>query len=163
MENSKFFVFGEPFELYENGSLIIDLDAKAIELNPGDPNHLRRLERVLKRRLLNEIEPLIGSYAEKLGVTVNRITIKKLRSRWGSCSANGNLNFNLWLVCLPRELIRYIVWHEVAHLKENNHRRGFRELMRSEFENYREMERRLKEYWPVLEKRAFNLGKAPLL
>ena len=66
----------------------------------------------------------------------------------GSCSADGNLSFNLWLICLPIELIRYIAWHEVAHMRENNHCRRFWELVGSEFGNYKEMEKRLSEYWP---------------
>lgn len=141
---------GERFEFRENGSLIVDFDEKTIELDPSSPNHLKRLERVLKRRLLLELEPAVDYYSKKLGVTVNRITIRKQRSRWGSCSADGSLSFNLWLICLPRELIRYVAWHEVAHLREKNHGRAFRELVNIEF-NYREMEKSLKEHWSLVQ------------
>lgn len=158
-------ILGERFEFRENGSLIVDFDEKFIEFDPSSPNHLKRLERILKRRLLNELEPAVQEYSKKLGLNFNRITIKKQRSRWGSCSADGNLNFSLWLICLPRELIRYVAWHEVAHLKEKNHGRAFRELINMEF-NYREMEKRLKEYWSLAQETSFlfDLGKAsPLL
>lgn len=150
---------GEPFEFRENGSLKVDFDGKVIEFDPGNPNHLRRLERILKWKLLQELEPAVEEYSKKLGVEFNRITIKKQRSRWGSCSSSGNLNFNLWLVCLPRELIRYVAWHEVAHMKEKNHRRAFWRLVETEFGNYREMEKRLSRHWPLVQDITFLLAR----
>ncbi len=161
MKSSNLLIFGERFEFRENGSLIVDFDEKVIELDPRNYNHLRRLERILKRRLLLELEPVVQEYCKKLGVGFKRITIRKQRSRWGSCSADGTLNFNLWLISLPRELIRYVAWHEVAHLREKNHGRAFRELIKMEF-NYREMEKRLKEYWFIGKETSFlfDQGKA---
>jgi predicted metal-dependent hydrolase len=138
-------ILGEPFEFRENGALKVDFDGKVIEFDPGNPNHIRRLERVLKRKLLQELEPVVGEYSRKLGVEFNRITIRKQRTRWGSCSSNGNLNFNLWLVCLPRELIRYVAWHELAHMKEKGHGRAFWELVAREFQDYREIKKKLSE------------------
>jgi len=148
-------LLGERFEFRENGSLIVDFDAKVIEFNSSNPDHFRRLERILKRKLLQELEPLVGEYSRKLGVEFNRITIRKQRTRWGSCSSNGNLSFNLLLICLPRELIRYVAWHEIAHIKEKHHGRAFRELVGLEFGNYREMEKRLTEYWSSVQNTNF--------
>jgi predicted metal-dependent hydrolase len=67
------------------------------------------------------------------------------------------LNFNLWSVCLPKELIRYLACHEVAHLREKNHGRGFWDLVGQEFENFREMEKRLFEYWFFVQKHYSDL------
>lgn len=55
----------------------------------------------------------------------NKVTIKHQRSSWGSCSKNGNLNFNLLLASLPIELIDYVIIHELAHLIELNHSKKF--------------------------------------
>ena len=151
---------GEPFEFRENGSLKVDFDEKIIEFDPGNPNHLRRLERILKRKLLQELEPVVGEYSRKLGAKFNKITIRKQRTRWGSCSSNGNLNFNLLLICLPRELIRYVVWHELAHVKEKNHGRAFWELVAREFQNYREIKKKLSEYWLSVQKTTFLLARS---
>ena len=148
-------LLGEPFEFRENGALKVDFGEKIIEFDPSSPNHLGRLERVLKRKLLQELEPVVGEYSRKLGVEFNRITIRKQRTRWGSCSSNRNLSFNLLLICLPRELIRYVAWHEVAHIKEKHHGRAFRELVGLEFGNYREMEKRLAEYWSSVQNTNF--------
>jgi len=152
-------VFGEFFEFRESESLKVDFDARTAEFNPRDKNHARRLERILKRELLAVLEPAVEEYGRKLGVEPRRITIKRLRSRWGSCSSGGNLNFNLWLVCLPREIVRYLACHEVTHLREKNHRRAFWGLVGQEFGNYREMERKLSEYWLFIQEYSCNTTK----
>jgi len=145
LKNSRdFLLLGERFEFRENGSLKVDFDEKVIEFDPSSWNHLMRLERILKRKLLEELEPAVNYYSRKFGVKFKRITIRKPKTRWGSCSPDGNLNFNLQLVYLPPDLIRYVACHEVAHLKENNHGRAFWELVKKEFKNYREIKKRLR-------------------
>ena len=140
-------ILGDFFELRETGRLKVDFDAKVIEYDPSDGKQLRRLGRILKRKLLGELEPAVEEYSRKLGVGFNRITVRKMRSKWASCSSNGNLSFNLRLICLPREIIRYLACHEVAHLKEKKHGDAFWAIMEREFSNYGAMEIKLFEYW----------------
>lgn len=64
-------------------------------------------------------------YAEKENFVYNKITIKNLVSRWGSCSTKGNLNFNCLLMITPDYVIDYIVVHELCHLREMNHSEKF--------------------------------------
>ena len=60
-----------------------------------------------------------------MGVTVSNITMRNQKTRWGSCSSKGNLNFNCLLMLCPEEIRDYVVVHELAHLKELNHSPDF--------------------------------------
>ena len=60
-------------------------------------------------------------YAAQMGVSYGRIAVKEQKTRWGSCSSQGNLNFNWKLILMPEEILDYVVVHELAHLIEMNH------------------------------------------
>ncbi len=76
----------------------------------------------------------------------NKITIRNQKSRWGSCSSKGNLNFNYRIFLLPDELTNYIIIHELCHLKEMNHSKKFWNLVHEQIPNYKEKRRELKKY-----------------
>ena len=75
-----------------------------------------------------------------------RISIKNTSTRWGSCSSKGNLNFNYKLFFLTPELLDYVVIHELCHLKEFNHGKGFWNCVREACSNYKELRATLKKY-----------------
>lgn len=79
----------------------------------------------LAERAMEVIPERVEYYAEIIGVTYGRITIRNQKSRWGSCSGKGNLNFNCLLMLMPPEIIDYVVVHELCHRKELNHSPGF--------------------------------------
>lgn len=83
--------------------------------------------------------------ALRMGVDYGRITIREQKTRWGSCSSKGNLNFNWKLVLLAPELLDYVVVHELAHRREMNHSKNFWKIVEAELPDYRERRRRLKE------------------
>lgn len=70
---------------------------------------------------LHDIPQRVRKYAAIIGVTVGRITIRNQKTRWGSCSSKGNLNFNCLLMLCPEEIRDYVVVHELCHRKELNH------------------------------------------
>jgi len=145
-------VFGKFYRVQENGGVKIDPDDGLIQCDLKDRWQVRRLKAILREKLLSEIEPAAREYSRRFGVRFNRIFIRKQKTKWASCSARGNLSFNFLMVCLPRELIRYIVCHEVLHLKRKRHDGNFWEQMSREFENYGEMEKKLFEYWFLVQK-----------
>lgn len=84
-------------------------------------------------------------FAKRMGVDYGRITIREQKTRWGSCSSKGNLNFNWKLVLLDPEILDYVVVHELAHRREMNHSKNFWKIVEAELPDYRERRRRLKE------------------
>ena len=68
-------------------------------------------------------------YGPRHGIAVGKIAIRNQRSRWGSCSKKGNLNFNYKLVFLTPAQQDYIIVHEICHIKEFNHGKGFWDLV----------------------------------
>lgn len=63
--------------------------------------------------------------ANKKGVLINQIRVKKVKTRWGSCSSKSNINLSLYLMLLPDDLIDYVILHELAHIKHQNHSAAF--------------------------------------
>jgi metal-dependent hydrolase len=84
-------------------------------------------------------------FAARMGVNYGRITIREQKTRWGSCSSAGNLNFNWRLVLMPPEILDYVVVHELAHRKEMNHSSKFWAIVEQEMPDYQERKQRLKE------------------
>ncbi len=82
------------------------------------------------------IPPKVKFYADKIGVTYNKITIRCQHTRWGSCSSKGNLNFNCLLVLMPEEIIDSVVVHELCHRKQMNHSAKFYAEIEKVFPNY---------------------------
>src|SRR5215203_4476032 len=81
-----------------------------------------------------------------MNVRYNKIKIKDNSSRWGSCSSKGNLNFSLYLVAFPMDIIDYVIIHELAHLKEFNHSKKFWEIVMKMDQNYKQKICYLKKY-----------------
>ncbi len=77
--------------------------------------------RALADKALKTIPDRVRRYAALIGVSFGRITIRNQKSKWGSCSAKGNLNFNCLLMLCPPEVLDYVVVHELCHRKEMNH------------------------------------------
>lgn len=95
----------------------------------------------------------VSYYAPLVGVTYNRITIRNQRTRWGSCSSKGNLNFNCLLMLTTPEVIDYVVVHELCHRKEMNHSQRFWNEVAKVLPGYKEQEKWLKTHGPEIMKR----------
>ncbi|PHQ69002.1 MAG: hypothetical protein COB93_09185 [Sneathiella sp.] len=92
----------------------------------GQIEHLpRRVRDWLRKRAKREISSRAGDYADELGQTIKGITVRDQKTRWGSCSSTGQLNFSWRLVLMPEMVMDYIIAHEVAHLRHMNHSAAF--------------------------------------
>ncbi len=110
-------------------------------------NHLSQEEiQELANQALEVILKRVSYFAPLVGVTYGRITIRNQKSRWGSCSSKGNLNFNCLLMLMPPEVLDYVVVHELCHRKEMNHSPQFWAEVRKVMPDYEKQKIWLKEH-----------------
>lgn len=93
-----------------------------------------------------ELEKRVKLFGRQMQVSVNRISIKEQKTRWGSCSSKGNINFNWKLVLMPERIMDYVVVHELAHRKQMNHSKSFWREVEIVLPDYRERKQWLREH-----------------
>ena len=86
----------------------------------------------------------VAYFNQFYGLKINKINVKNHKSRWGSCSRAGNLNFNYKILFLPEKQRDYVIVHELCHLKEFNHSRYFWSLVAETFPQWRAAKKELK-------------------
>ena len=100
----------------------------------------------MARKLIKErIAHFMDHYGARHDISVGRIAIRNQKSRWGSCSKKGNLNFNYKLAFMPPAVRDYVVVHEICHIKEFNHGRGFWALVAETMPDWKEQRKRLRQ------------------
>ena len=114
---------------------------------PGEDAAVRAAIRsTLSAVALSRIRDRLDYYAPRLGVRPGRVAIRDQKSRWGSCSRKGNLNFNWKLVMAPPAVLDYVVIHELCHLIEFNHSPRFWSLVEGQMPEYEVWKKWLKEH-----------------
>ena len=106
------------------------------------------------RALKLQSKQLLGRRLEQLALahnfTYKSLSIKRMKSRWGSCDQHGNIVLNLFLVQLPWEFIDYVILHELTHTKALHHGPDFWQLLESHLPDARDQRRKMKIYRPSL-------------
>ena len=111
---------------------------------PGETTLNAEDIRELTKRAKEYIPGRVRYYAGIIGVSYGRITIRKQKTLWGSCSAKGNLNFNCLLMMTPEDVIDYVVVHELCHRKQMNHSKAFWNEVGRVLPDYNERRKKLK-------------------
>ena len=103
----------------------VRVEGDALHLGGPEETVGRRIERWLKAEALDLMAHESHEIAERAGLRVGRVGVGDPRSRWGSCSSTARLSFSWRLIFAPREVMEYVVAHEVAHLRHMNHSPAF--------------------------------------
>ena len=127
-------------------------DEPIIAVSGEAPHVARRVKEFLEREARSDLVAAVKPYTEALGLDAKRITVRDTKSRWGSCSASGCLNFSWRLILAPPFVLDYLAAHEVAHLKEMNHSRRYWATLRKLCPHTDEAERWLKRHGTELHK-----------
>ena len=120
---------------------------KTKERLEAEPTEKLTREKViaLAEEALKVIPERVEYFAKVIGVTYGKITIRNQKTRWGSCSSKGNLNFNCLLMLAPPEVLDYVVVHELCHRKQMNHSKAFWSEVEKVLPDYKEARKWLKE------------------
>lgn len=114
------------------------------------PEHVFPKPEEINAAQLNRIKAKFAErtayYAGLINVTYNGITVRNQKTRWGSCSSKGNLNFNYRLYYMPAELMDYVIIHELCHRKYMNHSKEFWDEVSRYCPDYAAKRRKLKDY-----------------
>ncbi len=107
-----------------------------------------RLVKILQMQAEQLLVPRVRQLAKTGDFDVNRIDVRKLRSRWGSCTNEKNMTLNLFLIQLPWQLIDYVIYHELAHTVHMNHGSQFWLLVERHVPNYKLIRKQMTSYSP---------------
>ena len=92
----------------------------------------------------NYMKQRVEFYAIKMGLIYNEIKFRRMKRRWGSCSSKKDITLNLYLYNTSKELIDYVIVHELAHLVQMNHSKKFHKIVMFYMPNSKELEKNLK-------------------
>ena len=112
-----------------------------------DKENIKNWYRAQTKKIVETKVPLFGKW---LSISYGKVRIKNQKSRWGSCSKDGNLNFNSLLSALPAHIIDYIIVHELIHLIEFNHSEHFWNRVEKEIPTYKDCRNWLKINGPYI-------------
>lgn len=134
----------------DSKTLWISLNLEKQEALPKLPVLTQPQLQDLLRQAREVLPARAAHFAPLIGVTFGKITVRAQHSRWGSCGANGNLNFNCLLMLTPPEIQDYVVVHELCHRKQMNHSRLFWEEVERILPDFRQRRQWLRENGSVL-------------
>ncbi len=131
------------FEIHVEYPWLEDVKSKIVQ------NKIKAgINQALRIEANNHIPLRVKELAYLYGFEYNKVTIKNLKSRWGSCSAKNNINLNIHLMKLPDELIDYVILHELAHTIHKNHSKRFWNALEKVLPNCKKLDKSLKQYSP---------------
>lgn len=106
----------------------------------------RRVKKYTDEEFLNIIKVNVDKYSSLMNLFPNKVKIKDMKYAWGSCTSNKNISFNSELIYFEKEIIEYVIVHELSHLKYMNHQKEFWNLVERYIPNHKYLRKELKMY-----------------
>lgn len=144
-----------PLHIIESRNSILRLETTRLVMSSDLlPNAEAVLQDFLSNHLNLTLSLRLPYFTDLIGKAPAKVRLSKARTRWGSCSSNGNIAFNWRLAMAPPEIVDYIIVHELAHLKHPNHSRAFWAEVARILPDYKARKRWLRQYgaWLTLER-----------
>ena len=92
----------------------------------------------------DEFKRRVKRWADELDIKVRRLALRPMKNKWASCSTNGHLNFNAELLSLDRDVVEYVIVHELLHFVAPHHGKLWKSLMRAHLGDYERLDRKLR-------------------
>lgn len=115
-----------------------------------DAKKKKRFDRSVSQ-LKDIVNSLIKEAETDYGVKINKTRFLKMKTKWASCSDSANLTLNTLLRHLPEPIIKYVIFHETAHLLEKRHNDHFWSIISARFSDHNALERELFTYWFLIQ------------
>lgn len=106
----------------------------------------QQVEAQLRREAKAYLPARTYEIAQKHNISINKVSVRKARTRWGSCSSQNNISLSIYCMQLPDELIDYIIYHELAHVKEKNHSKQFWDHLEGLLPGAKKLDKQMKDY-----------------
>jgi len=151
--NLELYFLGESYLLtlipYEKKRTTLDFDGRLFKIYYNNYNtqiFQKHIDTFYKKQALQYITPLVEQWSEKMSLSFSNISFRKTKRQWGSCSAKNNLSFNTMMMKLPKNVIQYIIVHELAHIQHKHHQKAFWQLVETYLPTYKTDINELKNY-----------------
>lgn len=152
-QESELYFLGESHSLkllvYEKKRtrLTFDGDSFTLSYSVYDENIFQKhIDRFYKEEAMTYIPKIVKEWSGTMKLTHNKLSFRKTKRQWGSCSSKNDLSFNTMMMKLPLDVIQYIVVHELAHIKHKNHRKSFWQLVETYLPKYKTQVNELKKF-----------------
>ena len=129
---------------------IYEKENKVLYLGKKNSLHVESLEEFYRNTTRKIVLQEIEKIASDMNLFPTKISFRKTKKRWGSCNYKNELSFAITISQLPSSCIKYIICHELAHIKHKNHKREFYETIKSYMPDFKTREKILKNYSPSL-------------
>ena len=152
-QTSELYFLGKPYPIFliyndrKCTRFIFDGDNFKLYYNKYDEAIFRKhIDAFYRKEAIVYVLPLLQKWSNIMKLPYKKVSFRKTKRQWGSCSSENTISLNIMMMKLPHDIIQYIVIHELAHIKHKHHQKAFWELVSKHLPMYKEFAQKLKDY-----------------